>query len=345
MKKTLTLLALFASTSIATEVTYFGGFKVFPLEIRGLENVAVSDYQQFGVNDSLGGSEGRINLNLSDANFKGNKGGLEVGALIHWNRWVGTQFAVQFGSTEQATMFRLNLSPQFQIYRSKHFDFNLTSALNLQYLTIDFPDSELVKDYTNPVILDDITFSNGDNINAEISGAGYSVGGKAILRFTKEWGVYGSASYEYGKLTGLKIMNTSDSTSDAELDLNDPAIIEQTLYEANPISFKPEVATHGFSWSAGISFTWGGSSSRSKEKVMENPPLIENNIGDTPKKVQETAPNQPVEIPTQNPIPVPASINEASTEPEEPKAEEPKVEEPKEAPASLNSAPASGSLN
>ncbi len=202
---------LIPSVSLADEnLKVFGGFSTVPLSISKLQDVQVSDWENFG----LGGSEGRVALPLSAGNTSGMKFGVRLGALYRQSDdmdWLA-DLGIHFGG---ATALTLAVGVDYAFYRTENFRLSAVPRIGLIAGTIDLGTSSQMPGYMAPVITPQGTFADGSAISASIAGLLLGAGVAGTYNFTKSVGLRVDLGFQYGLMGGLTI-KAGDVTLDGK---------------------------------------------------------------------------------------------------------------------------------
>jgi hypothetical protein len=223
---------------------WYVGAANLPLEISGVEDIAVSDWQNYG----LGIAEGRIVLPLS----KGEIAGSQWGAVVGWRLPMHPRFSplaeVQVGLDSQATLAQVFIGCDWKMMQMERFSLSLIPKIGWALGSVDFGSALVIPGKTAPVITPEGTIYNGDEVMANMAGMAYQVGVRANYMFTDRIGFNFDLGWTQAMLDDFTI-----EAGNVELDKNSPAVVKNDG-SATQVDIDPQASSQGIVMTFGIEF-------------------------------------------------------------------------------------------
>lgn len=194
------LLASPLGAAVGDNKFYIGG-GMFPLEITGVKDIAVSDWQTYG----LGPAEGRIRLPLSKAATSGILPGFTVGVEREFVPRIKGLLEAQGAFATGSYATSLNVGLNWTAFQQERFSLGLVPKVGYAIGTVDFGTAKVIPGKTAPVITADGTIKDGDKIEANVSGVSLGGAVNAVYMFTDMIGLSLDAGYIYAVLSDFNI--------------------------------------------------------------------------------------------------------------------------------------------
>jgi len=241
-------------------VTFYGGVVFLPLETKEMEDVHVSDWQNFGT----GSMEGRVHLPLSEGETSGLRLGYMVGVeydlLQRFNVYQGLPFIaeIQLSPTSEAfKYFQALIGANLRLLKSPHFDLRLSPKIGYAMLQGDFGEVEMLPGKTPPVITPEGTFRVGEKIKSDMSGVAIQANLSAFYKITERIGLDLQVGWNQAFLGDLTI-----EAGDVELKYDSPTVVEPVLdigdgtSSSTQAGVDPSLSSSGVTIFVGLSYMW-----------------------------------------------------------------------------------------
>ncbi len=232
------------------------GVAVVPFQLEGLVDAHISDYATAGVglkSENPNNPEARVSLPLEDGNT--DELGLLPGVKVGWvYDLAGPLTAVAEAGVHiggPMTVVTAQVGADMFIVDGKHFKIGIPVRVGGLYAVMDFGDLEVIDGYTPPVIIEDAagetqTFSNGDSLQAELSGPMVSAGLAVEGWMTPQLGVRAELGFSMGFFGDMKVRSGNQ-----DIPIESDAIVKPDG-SSDPAGLAPEGGSFGLSGFAGI---------------------------------------------------------------------------------------------
>lgn len=253
----ITAFALTATPALAQDWTdyrysFFIETSTSPIQIKGMADVHVSDWQSYGT----GSSEGRMELPLSGGNtnnplMPGAKMGFAANIAPFLDLTI--DFSINFSS-----MMVLTLTGGADIYLVEIENFRMGAMARIGYMMANMTagEAQVLPGKTPPVIINDIgTFNTGDNISAELTGVVTQAGIVNEFYVTPELGLRFEAGIQYAYINQLNIVTGTGDTR-IELPVDNAAVVEPVEGSTTQAGIDPKGQSLGLSASVGLVFRY-----------------------------------------------------------------------------------------
>lgn len=222
-----------------------------PFATSDFQDFDVSDWQKYGLRSEDPGSlEGRVRLPLREDNPNGYNPCVNLGINIP----VGSRFSlpldIMYASGNNFLAYAISLGISYNLIERKKFQLAILASAGYISSTVDFGTVQLIDGYTAPVIIDQGTFTNGDNIQATMSGAVAQAGIRPVIALSKKISLVLDAGYAFGFISSTTIEVNDGSI---KLNMDDPAIVRPDGSGVQA-GLKPSVNMLGVYFKAGIQF-------------------------------------------------------------------------------------------
>lgn len=227
------------------ELTLHAGLATMPLAASGLRDAHLSDWQACGLGDGGACPEGRVALPLAAGNASGARFGLRAGATF----WLSPKL----GAVAEVTLVAggLNgaaatLGVDYVVLQGRGW--HLSAAPRLGFITglVSFGAVEQLGGYQSPVITENGDISDGDQLNASMSGWLAGAGAVYDLKLTSRIALRVDIGFQYGSFGALKV-----STKEVTVDLSSPAIVNPGA-SSDRANMSPSGSATGLYGSVGV---------------------------------------------------------------------------------------------
>ena len=253
----ITALALTATPAFAQDWTdyrysFFIETSTSPIQIKGMEDVHVSDWQYFGTNTS----EGRMELPLSDGNttnpvMPGAKMGFAVNVAPFLD--LTLDFSLNFSS-----MMVLTLTGGADIYLVEMDNFRMGGMVRIGYMLASFNTgpATFIGQGTPPVNIPPVgEFYPGDQVSAELDGVLTQAGIVNEFYITPDMGIRIEAGFQYAYMSELTIVTGTGDTR-VELPVDNAAVVEPTQGSTTQAGIDPRGQSVGLTAAIGLVFRY-----------------------------------------------------------------------------------------
>lgn len=224
--------------------SWYAGAVMLPLEVTGLEDVAVSDWENYG----LGSAEGRISLPLSQGATSGSHAGFLLGydyPLLPVLSGIGE---IQMTFSPATSLGALFIGVNCKLLENERFSLGLAPKIGYAFGTIDFGETAVLPGKTPPVITPEGTFYSGEEVEATLSGAAFQAMLNANYALTDKIGINLQAGWTQAFLGDLRI-----TAGDVILAKDSPAVVKNDG-SADQAGIDPKAAVQGLSVALGLTF-------------------------------------------------------------------------------------------
>jgi hypothetical protein len=206
---------------------YFG-YAMLPLEVSGVSNIDMSDWENYGLWINNGGIEGRVRLPLSDGETSGLQSGIMLGyEYVPPNANFSLLAELQYapGDSSVTSFFA---GPKWNFYEQDRLSIGFAPKLGYIKASIDLGTASQIRHYGGfgttyraPVILDEGTIYDGDSISADLSGFGLQLALTSSYKLTDRWGINGQLGYSLSFLGDMEVV-----AGDITLDKNSRDLVK-----------------------------------------------------------------------------------------------------------------------
>ena len=232
------------------QTSFFIETSTSPIQIKGMADVHVSDWQSFGT----GSSEGRMELPLSGGNtnnplMPGAKMGFAANVAPFLD--LTLDFSINFSS-----MMVLTIAGGADIYLVEIDNFRMGAMVRLGYMMANLTagEAQVLPGKTPPVIINDVgTFNTGDNISAELTGIVTQAGIVNEFYISPELGLRFEAGMQYAYINELNIVTGTGDTR-IELPVDNAAVVEPVDGSTTQAGIDPKGQSLGLTASVGLVF-------------------------------------------------------------------------------------------
>ncbi len=244
----LAAVAVFAQTP-SKRLTYTFELGTNPLNIDGMTDVEVSDWQRYGT----GTVEGRMSLPLSESNTETPYGiGGSLGSNYLIADRVGVVLRVPFAYNAGAYFVGVATGLNFALVKNDDFSISIEPQVGYSYALLAPTQAEVLPGKTPPVITDNYTINEGDTLAGNSMGVFAEVDIVPTMAITPTFGLVAHLGYRYG-LMGKPTISVNNTQKSKEINFSDPAIVQPTT--TTPASFKGKLETSGPVVSVGAVFS------------------------------------------------------------------------------------------
>jgi hypothetical protein len=230
------------------------GFGSFPMQVSGLEDVDVSDWETHP--DIL--NEGRLALPLGGYNTEG--AGLMPAVKLGLGFGKGPVqgiFELYAGGVSNLGGGALLFGCDLRMEKGQ-FVLGVPLRVGAVFGTISLGDAEIIDGFTPPVELDAGTINEGDPLNATITGIMASVGVLGEFWLTKKFAIRAEAQVQQGSFSGFTIAAGEDDSETQEVDervrvRGSDASVVKTNGSREQSGMQPGGGTFGVSGFVGVS--------------------------------------------------------------------------------------------
>lgn len=221
---------------------YYLGAAQLPLEISGVEDIAISDWQNYG----LGTAEGRVALPLSQGAASGQHWGATLGGYRYFAPRIAYLVEGQIALANGANLINLFLGLNWDMIQAGRFTLGIMPKVGYALGYVSFGKTEVLPGKTPPVITPEGTFYEGQDISASLGGFAYQIALQANYALTNRLSLTFQAGWTqamFGKLT-LK-------AGDVYLDMDSPAVVKNDG-TATQAGISPEAQSAGMAMTLGL---------------------------------------------------------------------------------------------
>jgi hypothetical protein len=209
------------AASASAGASFYVGGGMLPLKIEGVKDIAVSDWQIYG----LGGAEGRMRLPLSKAETSGLVPTVNVGVQADFHPLLTGLLEAHFGfASSNTTLTMISVGGLFTPVNTGRFTLGLGPKVGYAIGTVNFGETSVIPGKLAPVILSEGTIQNGTKIEAGITGVTVQGVISAKYMFTPQIGLQLDGGYLYGVMGDFKL-KAKASAGDIELKKDNKALV------------------------------------------------------------------------------------------------------------------------
>ena len=234
-----------ADAGIKASGVYVGA-AVIPLRVTGLEDLHVSDWEQWGLKSADDKSlEARVALPLSEGNFEGIMRGIRMGYSydLEDNMTANAELGLHAGTMNAVT---LTVGIDYPMMVAGAVRMSAPLRVGLIAGSMDFGATEVVPGYTPPVDVPEGRFQQGDALSASLAGGIVSAGVSLTWELTPKLGIRVDACVQYGVMGNLVIR-----AGDVEISQDAPSLVKADA-SATQAGIEPEGESLGMSGFAGV---------------------------------------------------------------------------------------------
>lgn len=188
----------FAVKSQDLPLTFYGGLNTSGASSTDFTNFDISDWQNYGLNTlNPGGSEGRVNVDLTSKKPKALNLGIMLGARYGLTEKFSALAEVQY-AVSGISLMGIYLGVNYDLIKGEKFSLGITPKIGYNIGSADLGNIELRPGYTPPVILPEGTFNVGDALSMEFSGLAVNLGLTPSFAVTEKISVMGFLGYNLG---------------------------------------------------------------------------------------------------------------------------------------------------
>lgn len=196
---------------------YYLGAVQLPLEISGVEDIAVSDWQNYG----LGPAEGRVVLPLSGGAAEGSHWGAALGAYRYFTPRMSYLMEGQIAFASSTNLINLLVGLNWDMLRVGRFTLGFMPKIGYALGYVNFGKTVVLPGKTPPIITPEGTFDEGEEISASLGGFCYQVAVQADYAFTDKLSLTFQAGWVQAFFGNLTI-----KAGDVNLDMDSPAVVK-----------------------------------------------------------------------------------------------------------------------
>jgi hypothetical protein len=230
------------------------GFGSFPMQVSGLEDVHVSDWETHP-----GADEGRLALPLGAYNTEG--AGLMPAVKLGLGFGKGPVqgiFELYAGGVSNLGGGALLIGGDLRMEKGQ-FVLGVPLRVGAVFGTISLGDAKIIDGFTPPVLLDAGAINEGDPLNATITGIMASVGVLGEFWLTKKFAIRAEAQVQQGSFSAFSIAAGEDDSETQEVDErvhvqgSDASVVKTTNGSREQSGMQPGGGTFGVSGFVGVS--------------------------------------------------------------------------------------------
>ena len=220
-----------------------------PMQIKGMADVHVSDYQTQAL-------EGRMELPLGEGNTNNPlMPGLKLGFNANIAPFLDltADFSVNFSS-----MLVLTFTGGADIYLVELENFRMGAMVRMGFMmaNLNAGKTQTLPGSTPPIIVDGVgTFNNGDDISAELTGIVTQAGIVNEFYVTPDLGVRFEAGFQYAYINELTIVSGTGAER-IELPVDNDAVLKADASSYEPAGIDPQGQSLGLTAAVGLVFRY-----------------------------------------------------------------------------------------
>ena len=230
--------------------SFFVESSTSPMQIKGMADVHVSDWETYGT----GSSEGRMALPLSGGNTNNPlMPGIKMGFASNVSPFLDLTLDV---SINFSSMMVLTITGGADIYLVEIDNFRMGTMVRMGYMVANMTAgaAQVLPGKTPPVIIDDIgTFNTGDDIAAELTGIVTQAGVVNEFYISPDLGLRFEAGFQYAYINQLNII-TGTGDNRIELPVDNAAVVEPVEGSTTQAGIDPKGQSLGLTASVGLVF-------------------------------------------------------------------------------------------
>ena len=251
------VVALISTPALAQDWTqyqysFFLESSTSPIQIKGMADVHVSDWETYGT----GSSEGRMALPLSEGESNDPlMPGIKAGFAINVSPVLDLtlDFSINFGSM---MVLSVTGGPDIFLVESENYRMGAMARIGYMMASFDAGTAQVLPGKTPPVRVPGVgDFYTGDQISAELTGVVMQAGVVNEFYITPELGIRLEAGFQYAYINELNI--TSGVGEDKiELPINDAAVVEPEDGSITQAGIDPKGRSLGLTAGIGLVFRY-----------------------------------------------------------------------------------------
>jgi len=230
---------LLFSSLLAEDKKVYVSYAMAPFEITGLKNVHLSD--------KLGSTEGRLNLNLTDGESEGMHPGALIGGayIINDNLSLSGELSIFVASNAGMVLGAFGFDVKYPI---SSFYVGFSPKIGFGSINIHLGKAKQIPGYFDPVITNDGTISDGDELSGIITGFNYQVMAITGYRISESFEIVAQGGFTHTIFGDMKI-NSGETTIK-----NGSGNIVETDYSYTRSDLQGEGESIGLMFSIGVGY-------------------------------------------------------------------------------------------
>lgn len=233
------------------------GYAMLPIEVSGVSDIDVSDWQNFGLWVNNGGLEGRARLPLSSGEASGIHPGFMIGYEYAPSKWPVSLLAeFQYATASDSSAYGFFFGPKWKFFKQDRLTIGFAPKLGYVKTSIDLGEVKMIEhyggtgNYVAPVILPEGTFNVDDAISAELSGFGLQMALTSSYQLTDRFSIGAQMGYTHSFLEDMEII-----AGEVTLERNSPALVKPNGGNA-PAGIDPEADVSGLFFLIGLEWAF-----------------------------------------------------------------------------------------
>jgi hypothetical protein len=225
-------------------------FGASPLSISGMEDVHLSDWKNYGT----GLSEGRAALNLSEGNTSKDIGtAIVVAASAAATEKIDVLVGIPICGNGDALSVGINLGVNYKLLDTRFLTIGIAPEIGFEYALLASSTVEMLPGKTSPIITENYTFYEGDQISGSAKGFTGSLSTLLCFNITKNIGIEAKAGIQYG-IFGTPELEVGTGSDKKVLNFDDEAVVKAEMGSTEQIEYKGEISSTGFLFGIGIRY-------------------------------------------------------------------------------------------
>ncbi len=248
-----TMIVILFAVAYSFSQSVYGGINMMQFQTSDFENFHISDWEEYGLlSEDPYSLEGRVAIPLGDNDIAGEKYGFFLGLSSPVNNLVDAIVEGQGTINKNMQYYALYAGANVKLLNTKMLKFGIAPKLGYTFGLADFGTVKQVSGYTDPVILSEGTFFEGDSISMEFKGFGAQINVIPEIIFPGGFGLYGQFGYQISFAMD-PIIKVGD---DIELSMESDALVKDD-YSSTQAGISPLAGAGGYFVQIGIKFNLG----------------------------------------------------------------------------------------
>jgi hypothetical protein len=244
----LIMITLLASFALGQSI--YGGINTMQFQTADFVNFHISDWEQYGLlSEDPYSLEGRVAIPLGNNDISGENFGLFLGLSSPVNNMIDALIEGQVTINKKMQYYGIYAGGNVKILNTKLLKFGIAPKIGYAFGFADFGTVKQVSGYTDPVILEEGTFYEGDSISMEFTGIGAQIALVPEISLPGGLGLFGQFGYQLS-FAKDPIIKVGEET---ELSMESAALVKDD-YSSTQAGISPLAAAGGYFIQVGLKF-------------------------------------------------------------------------------------------
>lgn len=240
--------------SSSSKITIYASFAPYSVSTTEFNNFDISDWQNYGLKSTNPANvEGRVRVPLTDMKVKGTYSGALLGGQYEISKNISTIAEFRYGLKANRTLVGGAIGINYDFITIESFKLGITPKIGYNSSTLNLGQISLIGGYNPPVIIQQGTFFDGDNLSMKINSIEAQISISQTMIVTNNLSLLGQIGYSlsFGSTPKLTVATKNGNTFD--LDMTDKAVVKSDL-SGTQAGITPAATVQGLVFSIGIGY-------------------------------------------------------------------------------------------